>query len=69
MLLFRSLEPALAQQIPELGDDVIYATRDRQGGVQFEVMFYEFVPALILTAKFLLDHNNHASVEAIGRLQ
>lgn len=51
MLLFRSLQPALAQDIPELGDDVTFATRDRQGGVEFEVILYKFVPALILTGK------------------
>lgn len=69
MLLFRSLQPALAQHIPELGDDVTFATRDRQGGVEYEVILYKFVPALILNAKSLLDHSNHASAEAIGRLQ
>lgn len=69
ILLFRSLDPALAQHIPELGNDVTFATRDRQGGEDFEVIFYKFVPVLILTAKSSLDHSNHASLEASGRLQ
>lgn len=68
--MFRSLEPALAQHIPELGDDVTLATRDMQGwSGYFEVIFYKFVPVLILTVKSPLDLRNHASVEAIGRLQ
>ena len=61
------LEPALAQHIPELGDDVTFATRDRQGWS--EVIFYKFVAVLILSAKSSLDHSNQASVETIGRLQ